>query len=411
MPPPHRNRRIELDRMRALATGLVVFLAALFFSIRLAPASWRFAPYVQAFAEAGLVGACADWFAVTALFRRPLGLPIPHTAILPRNKARIGEALGDFIAQNFLEPRLLDEKLRTAEPARRLGLWLADPRHVDALARRIAAAAPDIARATPALAQLAIDLARRLAMAGPVAPLASKILAYVWRDAGGQDVLDRALTRLADYLQSNPALIQEGVDLGLWRWLPKWLDRVVAARLTHGLVLILKDLRNPAHPTRQELNAAVERYIHRLAEDPNLIARGEDLKARLLDDPALLGPLGEAWAEYTAKYLTDPATLREAVDAAARRALTILGTWLAEDATARDRLDFGLRVLVRGTLAPGREAIGRFIAQIVSTWDADEVAQRVETQVGRDLQFIRINGALVGGLVGLFIYAGLRLLR
>jgi uncharacterized membrane-anchored protein YjiN (DUF445 family) len=402
------RRSGDLNRMRVLATGLLVLLTAIFLATRLAPASWVFAPYVQAFAEAGMVGACADWFAVTALFRRPLGLPIPHTAILPRSKARIGEALGDFIAHNFLDPRLLDEKLRRAEPARRLSGWLADSRNVDALSRRLAALAPELVRATPDLAELATSAVRRLAAAGPLAPLSSKILAYLWRDGGGQNLVDRALARLGDHLQAHPTLIQEGVEAGAWKWLPKWVDRIVAERLSQGLIRTLQDLRKPAHPARQELNAAIEDYIRRLSEDPELIASGEAVKTRLLNDPSLLGPLAAAWTESLAQAVTDPVALREAVAGATRKALAAIGAWLAEDQAARARFDLAIRVLLRSTLTPGRDAIGRFIAQIVSTWDADDVAARIEVQVGRDLQFIRINGALVGGVVGLAIYVGLR---
>lgn len=397
--------------MKALAAGLLVLLAAVFLSIRLAPPSWTVAPYIQAFAEAGVVGACADWFAVTALFRRPLGLPIPHTAILPRNQARIGDALGDFIAQNFLEPRMLDEKLRAAEPARRLSAWLSDPHHVDAVSRRIAGAAPDLARATPVFAELIKAVARRVASAGPIAPLASKVLAYLWRDAGGQALIDRALARLVDYLQANPALIQDGVEAEAWRWAPRWMDRLVSRRLSQGLLRSLQDLRDPAHPARQELNLWVEDILRRLAEDPDLMARAEALKDRLLADPAVLGPLAETWLQGLSQEAGDPAAVRETVRAATKAVLTTLGAWLAEDDGARDRLDQGVRVFLRAILTPGREAIGRFIAQIVMTWDAEDVARRIEAQVGRDLQFIRINGALVGGLVGLAIYTGLRLFR
>lgn len=406
---PDVYRRRDLDRMRTLATGLLILLTTVFLAMRLAPVSWAFAPYVQAFAEAGMVGACADWFAVTALFRRPLGLAIPHTAILPRNKTRIGEALGDFIAHNFLDPRLLDEKLRTGKPAWHLAAWLSERHHVEALSRRVAALAPELVRATPALAELGTSAVRRLAAAGPLAPLASKILAYLWREAGGQDLVDRALLRLGDHLQAHPALIQEGVEAGAWKWLPKWIDRMVAERLSQGLIRTLQDLRNPAHPARHELNAAVEDYIRRLSEDPGLIASGEALKTRLINEPSFIGPLSDAWTESLAQLTSDPAALREAVDAATKSALTAIGAWLAEDEAARDRIDLAIRILLRATLTPGRAAIGRFISQIVATWDADDVASRIEVQVGRDLQFIRINGAFVGGLVGLAIYAGLRL--
>ena len=157
--------------MRSLATGLLAAMTAIFVATRFAPASWAWAGYVAAFAEAAMVGACADWFAVTALFRRPFGLPIPHTAIIPRNKARIGQALGDFIGGEFLAPRVLDGKLREFGPARRLADWLIAPGNIETLSPRLAALAPDIAPSGVLVRGLVGDLARRLADAGPAAPV------------------------------------------------------------------------------------------------------------------------------------------------------------------------------------------------------------------------------------------------
>jgi uncharacterized membrane-anchored protein YjiN (DUF445 family) len=396
--------------MRALATGLLGLMTAVFVATRFAPRSWSFAPYVGAFAEAGMVGACADWFAVTALFRRPLGLPIPHTAILPRNKTRIGEALGDFIANNFLDPRLLDQRLVAWRPARRLGEWLGDPAHVEIVAKGVAAVAPNILRSSGALGELAAEAARRLARAGPLAPLASKVLAYLWGEGGGRGLVDRILGRSGDYLLAHPSLIQDGVAARGWRWLPKWIDRMVAERLTTGVVAALKDLRDSANPARIALEAEVDRFIERLAEDPEFLAKGEALKERLLGDPAFLAPLNDAWSDLMARFTADPAALRETMDQAARRGLAAIGQWLRDDAAARDRLDLWIRAVLRGALTPGRTAIGGFVAQVVAGWDAEDAARRLERQVGRDLQYIRINGALVGGLVGLAIYTLVRLL-
>ena len=403
------TRRRELARMRTWATGLLGLMTATFIATRFAPPAWSFAPYVGAFAEAGMVGACADWFAVVALFRRPLGLPIPHTAILPRNKDRIGEALGDFIANNFLDPRLLDQKLIAAQPAHRLGAWLRDVRNVEGLARRIAEAAPSLARSSPALAEMAAAIARRIARAGPLAPLAAKLLAYLWREAGGQGLADRSLVWLGDYLLAHPSLVQKGVEERAWPWLPKWFDRMVAQRLSESLISALQDLRDPVNPARQALNAEVDQFLLRLAQDPDVLAKGEALKERLLSDPGILGPLAEAWTETMGRITSDPKALNEIVAQAARRALLALGQWLEDDEAARARLDLWVRVVLRGALTPGRRTIGRFVAQIVASWDGEDVARRLELQVGRDLQYIRINGAIVGGLVGLAIYTILRL--
>jgi uncharacterized membrane-anchored protein YjiN (DUF445 family) len=399
-------RRSELRRMRALATGLLAAMTAIFIATRFAPAAWTWAGYVAAFAEAAMVGACADWFAVTALFRRPFGLPIPHTAIIPRNKARIGQALGDFIGGEFLTPRVFDAKLREFGPARRLADWLIAPGNVGALAPRLAALAPDIAPSGPAVRSFVGDLVRRLANAGPAAPLLARLLGYVWRDPAARRLIDRAIGVLADFMASREASIQSQVTGRAWKWLPKFVDDILAERITKGLLGAVQELRDPDHPWRIEIDAAIDRFIDDLSNDPVLIARVEALKARLLTDPTVRDHLRALWSELGSRLAADPDLAEHAI----ARALTALGRWLDADVKSRDRLDGWLRVATRRVLSPRRQAIGAFVAQVVAGWDAREVVDKLELQVGRDLQYIRINGTVVGGLVGLAIYAVSRVL-
>jgi uncharacterized membrane-anchored protein YjiN (DUF445 family) len=391
--------------MRALATGLLGLMTLVYLAARLAPAAWPAAPYVQAFAEAGMVGACADWFAVTALFRRPLGLPIPHTGIIPRNKDRIGEALGDFLANNFLTPGVLDERLRRFEAARRLTQWLAAPGHVEALAARLAAMVPDLAGSGEELKGLAGDLLKRAARSRPVAPLAARALAWLWRDPGVQRLISRLIDRAADFGRDHEAYIQSRIAGESWKWMPKWLDRFLAEKFTRDLLRAADELRGPDHPWRRELDATVEDLIRRLAEDPELGARVERLKESVLADADLADRVGGLWTELADRLTADPQARQAVLADALTRVLRALGTWLAEEPQARERLDRWIRVAARRTLAAQRQVIGGFVAQVVAGWDAADVAARLELQVGRDLQYIRINGTLVGGLIGLAIYA------
>jgi uncharacterized membrane-anchored protein YjiN (DUF445 family) len=390
--------------MRALATGLLLFMTAVFLAARMAPAAWTWTAYVRAFAEAAMVGACADWFAVTALFRRPLGLPIPHTGIIPRGKDRIGEALGEFIAGNFLTPGVLDARLGRLEPARRLAAWLSAPGHAELLAARIAAMLPAMMGSGDELRTLVGEVLRRAARAGPAAPLASRLLGWLWRDPGVQRLVDQLIDRLAALGTENEAFITERLSGETWKWLPKWVDRYLAEKFTRDLLRAAGELRDPDHPWRRDLNTAVEDLIRRLAEDPDYRARGEALRERLLADPQLAARLEGLWRELSER-LTGDAVARDALFAdAITRALHGLGTWLADDAAARAGLDRWVRVAARRTLSSQRQAIGGFVAQVVAGWDAADVADRLELQVGPDLQYIRINGTLVGGLVGLAIF-------
>jgi uncharacterized membrane-anchored protein YjiN (DUF445 family) len=398
-------RRRGLARMRGLATGLLLLMTAMFVATRLAPAAWVWTRYVGAFAEAAMVGACADWFAVSALFRRPLGLPIPHTGIIPRNKDRIGEALGDFIANNFLTPGVLDARLRRLEPARRVADWLAADDHAQILAARTVALLPDVLSAGNELRDLAGDLIRRAAQSRPIAPLAGRLLGWLWREPAVQRLLNRTIDRLADFGLEHEAFIQSRISGETWKWLPKWIDKMLAERFTRDLLRFAEELRDPGHPWRRDLEAAVEDLIRRLAEDPKLEARAETMRDQLLADPTLGTRLEGLWAELAERLAADPGVRGALLGETLARALRGLGAWLAEDPAARDRLDRWVRVAARRTLSSQRQAIGGFVAQVVAGWDAAGVADRLELQVGRDLQYIRINGTIVGGMVGLAIFA------
>lgn len=394
--------------MQALATGLLALMTAVFAATRLAPAGWTWTAYVGAFAEAGMVGACADWFAVTALFRRPMGLPIPHTGIIPRNKDRIGAALGDFLANNFLTPTVLDQRLRRVQPARRLAAWLADADHSATLARGVAEALPGMVGSGQELRDLFGDVLRRAARSRPVAPLAAGFLGWLWREPGLQRLLSEAIERVATFGREHEDFIQARISGETWKWMPKWLDRFLAEKFTRDLLRAADELRQPDHPWRLELIATVETFILRLAEDPEFLARGEALRDRLLADEALAGRLSQLWSELGDRLSADPEARDAMIADALERGLKGLGVWLADDGEARERLDRWVRVAARRTLSSQRHVIGAFVAQVVASWDAADVADRLELQVGRDLQYIRINGTLVGGAVGLAIFTATR---
>jgi uncharacterized membrane-anchored protein YjiN (DUF445 family) len=401
----------RLARMRALAAGLLIAMAAVFIAAGLAGRRWpALSPtlgYVRAFAEAAMVGGCADWFAVTALFRRPLGLPIPHTGVISRSKDRIGEALGRFIADNFLTVRVLDERLRRVELAAWGADWLRRPRNAAALARRLAELAPDIVAALPsaALRDLVGSAAVGAVKAAPAAPLASALLSALWSEGRTQALIDRAAALLGAYLEEHQEVILEQVQAQSVKWLPTWVDKVIARKITAGLIQLLADVRTPDHPWRLRIGAALEDFIARLAHDPALRARGEALKLQLLTHPLLAAQAQSVWLEVEERLGGE---LRDHVDDVAQsleQGLLQTAVWLGEDARLQQALNAWARAMVRRVIAPRRGQIGRFIAQVVSSWDAQSMVARLELQVGPDLQYIRVNGTLVGGLVGLIIYA------
>lgn len=406
-------RRARLRRMQALATGLLVVMAVIFVASSLMARRWGALALVRAFLEAAMVGACADWFAVTALFRRPLGLPIPHTAIVPRNKDRIGDALGRFIVENFLSPRVLDAKLRQLELAAWGGAWLQEPRNAAALADRLVTWGPDLVRALPSgtLEAFAGSAAMAAARSTPAAPTASALLAAVWNEGRVQPLVERGAGLLSDFLAQHQEVVLEKVQGQSWRWLPSWIDRAIARRITEGLLQLLADVRAPDHPWRRKLAEGVEMLIGRLAEDPGLHRRGEAIKRQVLDDPRLREHAHRLWTEVERRLRTQwengSGELRDKLT----HLIQDLGAWLREDPGMQRALNTGARALARQVLAPRREEVGRFVAQVVRGWDARSVVDRLELQVGPDLQFIRINRTLVRGVVGLAIYVLSRSLR
>ena len=393
--------------MQAAATGLLALMAGLYVVAEMLARRYLAAGYLRAFAEAAVVGGCADWFAVTALFRRPLGLPIPHTGLIPRSKARIGAALGRFIVENFLDPRVLDARLKALELATWGGRWLQAPANARTVAAHLVRLIPKFARALPeqALEDLAAAVARPLARAVPAAPTAAVVLSAVWDRGRAQPLIDRGAELLADYLASHQEVILEKVQGQSWRWLPDFVDRAVARRITLGLVQLLTDVRDPEHPWRGRLHEAVLRLVDRLANDSEARRQGEVLKQRLLDDPRTAEQVRRLWGDMRRRLQTPDRDGAQALESRLAVLLGELGGWLARDPAIQRALNGAARTVVRTGLVPRREAIGRFVAQVVESWDARDVVERLELQVGPDLQYIRINGALVGGLVGLLLYS------
>ena len=239
--------------MRTIATMLLVLMAAIYLAMRRAPPTWVWAPYLGAFAEAGHGGACADWFAVVALFRRPLGLPIPHTAVVPENKRRIGAAMGRFITNNFLSPRVAIARLSSVDFVGLAARWLEDERNARAVAAGAARAIPYALDLVP---KAAIDewvalAARRGIEAVPAAPLASRGLSILWAQGAGQTLLDQGLDFVEAALDRNKATIARHVSQKSSRWIPKWVDDMIAAKVINGLAGTLKEMRDPDHPWRE----------------------------------------------------------------------------------------------------------------------------------------------------------------
>jgi len=409
-PPP------GLVRMRAVALGLLVAMAVVFLvSRRLVPLhpGWGF---VRAFAEAAMVGGLADWFAVTALFRHPLGLPIPHTAIVPRNKDRIGDTLGLFLRTNFLIPSVVARRMRRLDVAGAAARWLTDPPEAAGGRFRQGASAL-VAQALDALDPARLGTMVKTAVAARIretqlAPVAGQLLKAAMAERRHEPLLGAAITWANGALEANDALVRQIVHEragSILRW--TGLDEAVANRLISGLQKLLTDMaENPEHPLRLRAEEALDRLAWDLQYDPDMRARVERAKEELLANPAVARWLDGLWEQARTALLRIARDPEAAMAGRLGELLRQLGETLRTDRQLATTINRFVRRAAVGMASDYGDAIVRLVSETVRSWDADTITRRLENQVGRDLQYIRINGTLVGGLVGLCIHAADKLL-
>ncbi|MGF7235817.1 MAG: DUF445 domain-containing protein [Frankia sp.] len=401
--------RRRLRRMKSVATGLLVLTLVTYAVGRhFQSGGPAWVGYLVAAAEAGTVGALADWFAVTALFRRPLGLPIPHTAIIPTRKDAIGESLERFVSTNFLSEPVVRDKITQVEASARLGGWLADPAH----ARRVTDEAAPLLRTV--VANLGDDQVRDL-LAGtvlprlaewPIGPAAGRLLDEIVESGSHHRLVDLVVDEIDTWLGDNRELILTIVKAQAPSWSPRLLDDVISERIYFELTRFIREIKvNPQHSARLSVDAFLATVAGDLQSDEDTMAKAEKFKERVLGHPDLPRAFATMWAS-TKKVLLgaldDP-------DSELRLRFTEMlisfGGRLATDAELRGRIDGWLADSVAVFVSRnGAELVG-VISDTVKRWDADETARKIEVQVGRDLQFIRVNGTVVGALAGLVIHA------
>jgi len=378
--------------------------------------------WVRAFCEAATVGALADWFAVVALFKRPLGLPIPHTAIIPGNKARLADNLAVFVRDHFLAPEALLARLQVFDPAARLGAWLSEP------AQARAAAAMTRTWMAEALTLLDERAVRDAIQAFVVARLrawdagatAGEVLGLLTRDGRHHQLLDEALRRLGGYLDDEG--VKERVsDLMVKYARKEWpkivgtlnlvkpVDRIadnLADRLARALLDELHEvLSRPDHPLRRDYEAWVADYVARLRDDAQLRDEIDGIKARLIGHPSVQEYVQGLWAEIHAALRRNLDSETSPLARHLERSLLGLGRRLAADPALREAINDHVMNGARSLAARLRAGVTEHIAQTVKGWDERHLVQELELSVGRDLQYIRYNGTLVGGLIGIVLHA------
>lgn len=404
-PAADEQRRRGLRRMRTVAVGLLGLAAVVYVLTLGLDGVWGF---VNAGAEASMVGAIADWFAVTALFKHPLGIPIPHTALIPKRKAELGRSLQEFVGENFLQEDIIRDRVVAADISRRLGIWLAEP----ANAQRVVAEVAEVAaialgkvkdeHISDFVSEALVPRFRE----EPISPLLGGLLAEIVHDNLHHGVVDLSLDELHRWLIENPETFSEIVGERAPWWSPPRLNEAVTARLHVEAVRWLADIRaDPEHHAREALDTMLAQLAQDLLFDPDTQERAERLKERVLDHPQVLATGISLWNALRRALLT---SLMDPVGAVRSRLVLELSRFsarLSHDETLRAKLDqMAADLTVFGVARYGAE-VTTVITHTIDRWDGKEAARKIELHVGRDLQFIRINGTIVGGLVGVLIHA------
>jgi uncharacterized membrane-anchored protein YjiN (DUF445 family) len=406
--------RPKADRLRRMQWLATLLLASMLVLLAIS-AAWQlrypWLHWVQAFAEAGTIGAMADWYAVTALFRRPLGLPVPHTAIIPTHKDRIGETLGEFVQQNFLTPENIIAKLRHADAAKALAEWLAVRENSFAVASAVADFIPALLKGledrevrhfldrslTPQL--LSLNVSR----------IAGDILTLLTRDDRHHVVLDRALQALERWLLEKEELIEAkfGEESP---FTPRVVDRYVVNKFVQGIIALLHEVvENPAHELRGQFDQGVQTLIQNLMNSEEYRRKGQELMQELVEHLRTEDLYRSLWEEVRGRLTADLQSDSSVIKGYIAAALAALGDHLLDEPGVRRKLNAWWLETVRQIVVRFGDQISALISEVVKSWDADEISHKVELEIGKDLQYIRINGTLVGGAVGLLLHAGMRL--
>ncbi|MEU6385612.1 DUF445 domain-containing protein [Streptomyces bauhiniae] len=403
------ERQRGVRRMKLTAAGLLLFVAVVY-----ALATWaghagagHWTGYVAAAAEAGMVGALADWFAVTALFRHPLGLPIPHTAIIPTKKDQLGVSLGEFVGENFLSEDVVRQRLAAVGIGSRLGDWLAEPANADRVTAELATAlrgALTVLRDSDVQAVVGEAITRR-ADAREIGPAVGKLLDRIVADGGHRRVVDLVVGRAHEWLERHRDDVMVAIEGGAPGWTPRFVDRKVGDRVYKELLRFVTEMREmPSHPARAALDRFLTDFASDLQSDTETRARVDRLKREVLARDEVQDLIASAWTAVRSMIVAAAEDEQSELRLRVRAGLLSLGRRLATEPKMQGKVDRWVEGAAVHVVTSYRKEITSLITETVAGWDAEHTTRKIEAHIGRDLQFIRINGTVVGSLAGLVIY-------
>ncbi len=405
--PDDFERLSQLRKMQGLALGLLVVMAVVFVISFALQSRYPWLGYVRAASEGGMVGALADWFAVTALFRRPLGLPIPHTNLISNKKNEIGEGLGSFIEQNFLADEVVHAKLSEISGARMAGDWLQQKDHAERVSEMVANAGLGALTVLNDndVQELIEALVRRHMIEPEWGPMLGRALDSFLEDGHHETLIEVGADRLQDWLAQHPEAFDRMLSSRLPSWLPSIAQRFVDDRIHAETVRFVQAVRDDReHPFRQAVGGFFDDLARDLGEKPELQAQLESFKHEVFDSPRIRALAESTWVTARAALVEMLEDQHSELRVRMLAALQDFGGRLRADSTLQYKIDVWVMQVVEHLVRSYRHDLARVVSDTVQRWDAREAAEKIELQVGKDLQFIRINGTVVGSLAGLVIY-------
>ncbi|MGA7204949.1 MAG: DUF445 family protein [Specibacter sp.] len=406
-PHPDAQKAAALRRMKNIALGLLIAMAVIFCFAFAFQARYPWLEYVRAAAEGGMVGALADWFAVTALFKYPMGIKIPHTAIIPNRKDEIGASLGEFVETNFLSEAVVAEKLASTKIAEKVGAWLSKP----ASAQRVATEGAAAMRGAMAVLNdddvkdIIESMVRKHVLEPPWGPPIGKVAERVFAEGHHHALVDLLVDRSTQWIQANHTTISGLVSDRSPSWVPQFVDGLVGDKIYTEIYKFARAVQdNPQHDVRLQLDAYLKDLAQELQHDPAMIARAESIKAQVLGDPEVRELAGRAWETIKAAVYTAVEDPNSELRLKFTAAVQDFGTRLATDPELAGKANAWIADAASYLVRTYKHEITSIITDTVERWDAVETSEKIELQVGKDLQFIRINGTVVGSLAGLAIF-------
>ncbi|MFT7244818.1 MAG: uncharacterized membrane-anchored protein YjiN (DUF445 family) [Candidatus Azotimanducaceae bacterium] len=402
-----QQKATELATMKRTATGLLVLMTVIFIGTRIFHGEFVWIGFVEATAEAAMIGALADWFAVTALFRHPLGIKIPHTAIIPNRKDSIAEQFGGFVQENFLSEEVISDKVRSMNLSRRVAAWIIEPDNAGAIATQVTAGLSGVVKVMndkdiQTLIESKVEAKIR---STSFAPIIGDLLTFISSGRRQQDLFDVFVKIGLNLLEDSDDDIREKVQQETPWWFPGSLDKAVYHKIVRGVSKTLYDMQvDIYHPVRVRMMQMSNEFMEQLRHSDDIKEKEISLKEDILNEPTVRDFTHSLWADIKAALLEQSENPDAELKHAIKDAVIKFGHSILSDAALAKKIDGWADDTARYLIRTYGHEVSGLIADTIEGWDPQATSERIELQIGKDLQFIRINGTIVGGLAGLTIY-------